>query len=77
MSAEKGKGQRGGFRVFRVHVDGGNLERLRQLFRDFADGKARTKGMLYYRDEWMAGVGERIERCARRQGGGRCPTLQR
>jgi hypothetical protein len=54
MSAEKGKGQRGGFRVFRVHVDGGNLERLRQLFRDFADGKARTKGMLYYRDEWMA-----------------------
>jgi len=39
--------------VFRVHVDGGNLERLRQLFRDFADGKARTKGMLYYRDEWL------------------------
>ena len=41
--------------MFRVHVDGGNLERLRQLFRDFADGKARTKGMLYYRDEWLEG----------------------
>jgi len=44
---------RGGFRVFRVHVDRDNLEKLRQLFRDFADGRTRTRA-LYYRDEWMA-----------------------
>jgi hypothetical protein len=36
-----------------VHVDRGNLERLRQLFRDFADGSARVKGALCYRDEWL------------------------
>ncbi|MCC6005040.1 MAG: hypothetical protein LM590_11960 [Thermofilum sp.] len=53
MDRSKGGGLRGGFRVFRVHVDGGNLERLRQLFRDFADGKARVKGALCYRDEWL------------------------
>ncbi|MCC5998486.1 MAG: zinc ribbon domain-containing protein [Thermofilum sp.] len=47
-------GLRGGFRVFRVHVDRANMERLRQLFRDFADGCARTKGALRYREEWMA-----------------------
>jgi hypothetical protein len=29
------------------------MERLRQLFRDFADGKTRTKGALCYRDEWL------------------------
>jgi hypothetical protein len=45
--------QGGGFRVFRVHVDRGNLERLRQLFRGFADGSARVKGLLYYRDAWL------------------------
>ncbi|MCC6003874.1 MAG: hypothetical protein LM590_05985 [Thermofilum sp.] len=50
----KGKGQRGGFRVFRVHVDSENLPRLRQLFKDFADGKTRAKTALCYRDEWMA-----------------------
>jgi ribosomal protein S27AE len=55
MSAERGRGnRRGGFRVFRVHVDRGNLERLRQLFRDFVNGKARTRGALCYREEWMA-----------------------
>jgi len=32
MNVEKG-GLRGGFRVFMVHVDRGNMERLRQLFR--------------------------------------------
>jgi len=48
---EKGKGWRSGFRVFRVHVDRGNLERLRRLFRDFADGSVRVKGVLRYRDE--------------------------
>jgi hypothetical protein len=53
MGAEKGGGLRGGFRVFRVHVDRANMERLRQLFRGFADGKARTKGVLCYRDEWL------------------------
>jgi len=52
--AERGKGQRGGFRVFRVHVDRENMERLRQLFRDFANGNARVKGALYYREEWLA-----------------------
>jgi hypothetical protein len=51
--AEKGGGLRGGFRVFMVHVDRGNLERLRQLFRDFADGSARVKGALCYREEWL------------------------
>jgi hypothetical protein len=50
---EKGKGWRSGFRVFRVHVDRGNLERLRRLFRDFADGSARVKGALRYREEWL------------------------
>jgi hypothetical protein len=50
---ERGKGQRGGFRVFRVRVDRGDLPKLRQLFRDFADGCARVKGMLYYRGEWL------------------------
>jgi hypothetical protein len=54
MSAERGKGNwRGGFRVFKLHVDGENLEKLRQLFRDFANGKTRTRGALYYRDEWL------------------------
>jgi hypothetical protein len=36
-----------------VHVKSGDLERLRQLFRDFVDGKTRTKTTLYYRDEWL------------------------
>ncbi|MCC6003012.1 MAG: hypothetical protein LM590_01575, partial [Thermofilum sp.] len=55
MSAERGKGNwRGGFRVFKLHVDSENLPRLRQLFRDFANGCARTKGALCYREEWMA-----------------------
>jgi hypothetical protein len=49
----KGGGLRGGFRVFRVHVDSENLPRLRQLFRDFVDGRARVKGALRYRDEWL------------------------
>jgi hypothetical protein len=53
MSAEKGGGLRGGFRVFMVHVDRGNMERLRRLFRDFADGSARVKGALHYREEWL------------------------
>jgi hypothetical protein len=53
MGAEKGGGLRGGFRVFRVHVDRGNMERLRQLFRDFVDGRTRVKGALYYREEWL------------------------
>ncbi|MCC6002791.1 MAG: transposase [Thermofilum sp.] len=53
MDRGKGGGLRGGFRVFRVHVDGGNMERLRQLFRDFVDGSARVKGALCYRDEWL------------------------
>jgi hypothetical protein len=55
MGSEKGKGGglRGGFRVFKIHVDGENLEKLRQLFRDFADGKARVKGALCYRSEWL------------------------
>ena len=52
--AERGKGGlRGGFRVFRVHVDNENLPKLRQLFRDFVDGCARVKGVLYYRDVWL------------------------
>jgi hypothetical protein len=54
MNAEnKGGGLGGRFRVFKLHVDGENLEKLRQLFRDFADGCARTKGALYYRGEWL------------------------
>jgi hypothetical protein len=53
MGAEKGGGLRGGFRVFMVHVDRGNMERLRQLFRSFADGSARVKGALHYREEWL------------------------
>jgi len=53
MGSEKGKGWRGGFRVFMVHVDRANMERLRQLFKDFADGSARVKGLLYYRDAWL------------------------
>jgi hypothetical protein len=54
MDRGKGGGSlRGGFRVFMVHVDRANMERLRQLFRDFADGKTRTKGALYYRDVWL------------------------
>jgi hypothetical protein len=53
MGAEKGGGLRGGFRVFIVHVDRGNMERLRQLFRDFVDGSARVKGALYHREEWL------------------------
>ena len=52
MNVEKG-GLRGGFRVFMVHVDRGNMERLRQLFRSFADGSARVKGALCYREEWL------------------------
>jgi len=53
--AEKGKGGlRGGFRVFKLHVSSENLPKLKRLFRDFADGKTRTKGALCYRDEWMA-----------------------
>ena len=55
MNAQnKGGSWRGGFRVFKLHVDSENLPRLRQLFRDFANGCARTKGALYYREEWMA-----------------------
>jgi hypothetical protein len=54
MSAEEGKGNwRGGFRVFKLRVSSENLPKLRQLFRDFADGCARVKGMLYYRGEWL------------------------
>jgi hypothetical protein len=54
MNAQnKGGGLRGGFWVFKLHVDSENLPRLRQLFRDFANGCARTKGALYYRDEWL------------------------
>jgi len=52
MNVEKG-GLRGGFRVFKLHVSGENLPRLRQLFRDFVDGRTRVKGALYYRDEWL------------------------
>jgi hypothetical protein len=52
MNVEKGGGLRGGFRVFRVHVDDENLPRLRRLFRDFVDGRTRTRA-LYYRDEWL------------------------
>jgi len=59
----KGKGQRGGFRVFRVHVDSENTERLRQLFKDFADGKTRAKTALCYRDEWMAEWGNVLRMC--------------
>jgi hypothetical protein len=51
--AERGKGQRGGFRVFKLYVDRGDLEKLKQLFRDFVDGSARVKGALCYRDEWL------------------------
>jgi len=55
ISADRGKGNwRGGFRVFKLHVSSENLPKLKQLFQDFADGKARTRGVLYYRDEWMA-----------------------
>jgi hypothetical protein len=36
-----------------VRVDRGDLPKLRQLFRDFVDGCARVKGMLYYRGEWL------------------------
>ena len=36
-----------------MRVDRGDLPKLRQLFRDFADGCARVKGMLYYRGEWL------------------------
>jgi hypothetical protein len=53
MSVERGGSLRGGFRVFRVHVDRANMERLRQLFKDFVDGCARTKGALCYRSEWL------------------------
>jgi hypothetical protein len=48
MGAEKGGGLRGGFRVFKLHVSSENLPRLRQLFRDFVDGRTRVKGALYY-----------------------------
>jgi len=34
-------------------VRGENLEKLRQLFRDFINGCARTRGVLYYREEWL------------------------
>jgi hypothetical protein len=38
MNAQnKGGGLRGGFWVFKLHVDSENLPRLRQLFRDFAE----------------------------------------
>jgi hypothetical protein len=53
MDAEKGGGLRGGFRVFRVCVSSENLEELKQLLRDFTSGRARTKGALCYRDEWL------------------------
>ncbi|MCC6005152.1 MAG: hypothetical protein LM590_12520, partial [Thermofilum sp.] len=36
-----------------MRVDRGDLPKLRQLFRDFVDGCARVKGMLYYRSEWL------------------------
>jgi len=36
-----------------VRVDRGDLPKLRQLFRDFVDGCARTKGALRYRDVWL------------------------
>jgi hypothetical protein len=63
VGVSKGKGQRGGFRVFRVHVDSENTERLRQLFKDFADGKTRAKTALCYRDEWMAEWGNVLRMC--------------
>ena len=54
MGADRGKGNwRGGFRVFRVHVGSENLPKLKRLFQDFADGCARTKGALCYRDVWL------------------------
>ena len=54
MSAEKGKGNwRGGFRVFRVRVSSENLPKLKRLFRDFVNGKTRTKGALCYREGWL------------------------
>jgi predicted RNA-binding Zn-ribbon protein involved in translation (DUF1610 family) len=44
---------RGGFRVFKLHVNSENLPKLRQLFKDFVEGEARTRGALCYRDEWL------------------------
>jgi hypothetical protein len=49
----KGGSLRGGFRVFKLRVSSENMERLRRLFRDFVDGCARVKGLLYYRGEWL------------------------
>jgi hypothetical protein len=51
---EEGEGGlRGGFRVFKLHVSSENLPRLRQLFRDFVNGRTRVKGALCYREEWL------------------------
>jgi len=53
MGKDKGS-LRGGFRVFKIYIDTANKEKLRQLFKDFVKGEARTKGVLYYRDGWTA-----------------------
>jgi hypothetical protein len=58
---EKGGGLRGGFRVFKLHISSENLPKLKRLFQDFVDGKTRTKGVLYYRDEWMDAWGNVLE----------------
>jgi transposase len=53
---EKSKGRSGdkvGFRVFKIHVSNENLEKLRELYRDFVQGKTKTKTMAYYRKQWI------------------------
>jgi ribosomal protein S27AE len=54
---------RGGFRVFKVHVDAANRERLKQLFWDFVYGCARVKTVHYYREEWIAEWKNVLEMC--------------
>jgi hypothetical protein len=43
-----------GFRVFKIHVSNKNLEKLRELYRDFVQGKTKTKTVAYYRKQWIS-----------------------
>jgi ribosomal protein S27AE len=46
-------GRSGGFRVFKIRVSNENLEKIRKLFRDFVQGKTKTKNVAYYRKQWI------------------------
>jgi ribosomal protein S27AE len=42
-----------GYRVWRIHVNHENLLRLRELFRDFIEGKTKIETIMTYKEAWI------------------------